>query len=235
MNMELFEQAAKIQAPTTQAIATIAPVITGVSDAISKTADDTKRELEQVRKAIEASPAGEVPKPLNILSSEKLYNLIKTNVNVKTVAGDLPAWKFNSRSQNQGRIKVFEKGGQEYVWNIPEMANAITLTAGLKELLFNDAADEHIINLADIKNWMELITTSGLGHTYKRSDIFKNKIRIIQNRLETMGTLQPKVGVGLKALTLTPSKTVIIPSDPDRLRSELVLQLAAIKAGKNNL
>src|SRR5438093_8154331 len=68
INMGLFEQASKLQAPTTQAIATIAPVI-------SKTADDTKKELEQVRKAIETSSPNEIIKPLDLQSSEKAYSL----------------------------------------------------------------------------------------------------------------------------------------------------------------
>src|SRR5438093_2216949 len=231
MNMGLFEQASKLQAPTVQAIATIPP-------AISKTADDTKRELEQVRKAIEQSPqqSSMELKPLDLQSSEKAYSLVRIDAKVNTIVGDLPAWQFNSRSGNQGRIIVFEKGGQQYVWNAPKMVNPLTLTAGLKEILFNDASNENVITLEDINNWTELITSLGLGHSYKRSDLFKNKIQIIQNRLETMTTLQPKVelpheGEGFKAA----EQAIVIPSDPDKLRSEFVLQLAAIKAGNNNL
>src|SRR5438093_11976835 len=79
MNMGLFEQAAKLQAPTTQAIATIVPVI-------SKTADDTKRELEQVRKAIEQSQqqSSMELKPLDLQSSEKSYSLDRIDAKVNT-------------------------------------------------------------------------------------------------------------------------------------------------------
>jgi hypothetical protein len=213
MNLGLFEQASKIQLPTTQTI--------------TKTADDTKKELQTIKETIEnvKSQTNESIKPLDFQSTETAYSLIKTNVKVKTIAGDLPAWQFNSRSQNLGRIIVFEKDNKEYIWNVPKMANAFTLTEGLKEILFNNATDENIITLDDIEKWTQLITTSGLGHTYKRSDLFKNKIQIIKNRLETM---QPqKEGEGIN--------TVLIPSDPDKLRSELVLQLAAVSAGNNNL
>src|SRR5438093_12296500 len=88
MNMGLFEQASKLQAPTTQAIATIAP-------AISKTADDTKKELELVRKAIEQSrqQSSMELKPLDLQASKKSYSIVRIDAKVKTLFGDVQAWK----------------------------------------------------------------------------------------------------------------------------------------------
>src|SRR5436853_3381866 len=82
-NLGLFEQASKVQAPTIQEIAKIPPVIT-------KTAEDTKKGLELVKKAVETlPPANEVIKPLDFQSSERSYNLVRTDARVKTIVGDL--------------------------------------------------------------------------------------------------------------------------------------------------
>ena len=226
LNMGLLEQAAKIQTPTTEAIA--------------KSSEQTQKAIMQSQANILSQAQANISevKPLQIPSSGKSYNLIKTSQSVKTLVGLL---QFLSRAQNQGRIIVFEKGGEYFVWNVPEMANAIVLTPGLRELLFNDANDDSLISLEDIHSWTELIKSAGLGHVFERTELFKNKIRIIQNRLETASTLQPIVKEG-EALKVPEAghrrqsqapEVITIPLHPDHLREQLILQLRATRAGNS--
>ena len=202
----LLQEAARLQQPTTEAI--------------SKSADRT---VEAVEKAVAHGQATKaltpaVPQstdelvPLQFTSSKSSYSLIKTGEVVSNPSKDieLDIWRFNSSSKsNIGKWVLFSKLGQEYIWDYKYESEPITLTEGLKEILFNDAQNQSVITAEDVAKWKALVSKSGLGSKYKDTIAYR---RLTQ------------IGEGL-------TETVIIPSSIEELCKELELQLQAHAAG----
>jgi hypothetical protein len=210
INLGLYQQASQQQKP--------------ITDILTKTAESTDMKLELIKKTIEnenelsrqrTNNNNEiVPKvtneneedksnsiPLDFNSSGTSYSLINTNEILTDQRGTkFNIYKFNSDAEsNNGKWILFSKGGDEMIWDYKFESQPIILTAGLKEIFFNDAVNREVITSDDIHNWIELMKKSGLGSFYRNTNVYKNLKSLIPPIQE---------GKGLKTDPIT------IPSDP---------------------
>jgi hypothetical protein len=158
-------------------------------------------------------------KPLNRVTINKSYSLIKTGerIHSPTLNVEFDEWKFNSNAKsNVGIFTLLEREGINYIWDFKHKNAGIPLTEGLEEILFNNADRMNKIDEEDIKAWQYLIKSAGLGSEYHSTKLYKTLVdRPTKSKVE-------EVGDGLPA---------IIPSDPNELREQLLLQIAAKQAG----
>lgn len=159
----------------------------------------------------------------NILRTSigKSYSLIQTGKTIESNALNVKfdEWKFNSDAKsNVGKFVLMKRNGIDYIWNFKLDNKGIPLTPGLEEILFNDGTNKDIITPDDIEDWQYLINSAGLSSVYDKSNIAK--------KLQKKPKIE-EVGDGI-------SSFITIPSNPDELREQLALQLAAMKAGHKN-
>ena len=131
--------------------------------------------------------------------------------------GKIPIYTFKSTKKEwPTAFTLFRKNGEDYLFNLDlRSAAPILLTDGLKEIFFNNDPDVNIIQLDDLKLWNSILEETGSNpQSFKQMRFYKN----IANALR-------KEGESISSFPL--------PSDPEDIRKELILQLAANNAGHN--
>ena len=229
MNMGLYEEAYKLQEPITKAIL--------------ETSKDTKNELEKVRKAIENQALAALPAQsqqpsqpliedpddieiLNIINNESATSSRPTNntlTYIKTI-NNVKAYSVGSADNNKqlfglkNTTLVDISSNNEY--KIPSV--------GVAKLLFQSKPSEDNITKDDVDEYKAF-----LDH-YKFNITQDSKRKIIQKyypqtpiRQRQSFVVPEREGEGVK-------ETVLIPSDPGKLREALILQLLDVEAGNNN-
>jgi uncharacterized protein (UPF0254 family) len=214
MNLGLYEQAAKIQEPITKTII--------------ETSEETKKELEKVRNAIQPQsqplaidqqPTVMTPEDIEILNiiknetetSSRLSNntlsYIKTvnNVNAFTIGSGKNRELFGLKNMTLVNINSAE----EYV--IPSV--------GVAKLLFQSKPTENDITKEDVEEYKRFLDR------YKLNITQNSKRKIIHAKTKASSS---------EANTANGEGVITIPSDADKLREALILQLADVKAGNNN-
>ena len=241
MDLGLYEHASKIQKPTIETI--------------SKSSEDTKKGLELIKKTVEnegeltrqnraaiqpLEPLISIIKPINKIQSYENNKYVpqKTNRNREYGNDIFPIWMVGNTE-----YVFIELNDTDYIYNITKNnSKPIILTDGLQEIFFNNAQDKNLITENDIQTWEELLKDSGVPTQYKASRFYKDikgispgvfrksrASRVVEvSDNDNNDNNEPKKGTGFK------TSTVIIPSDPNQLRSDLVLQLSAAKAGNNS-
>ncbi len=125
MDKSLFEESAKVQAPTTQAITESKEETKKALNVINKTIYDkgiaSNQEKDNItsKQVIGIEPPGKL-KPLD-KTEGSFYGLIKTSSTIHSPVFDETffEWKVNSASQsNVGRMILFEKNGNDNVWDL---------------------------------------------------------------------------------------------------------------------
>jgi hypothetical protein len=214
IDLGLYEEASKLQKPTIEAI-------TASSEESKKLVvknNNNNPQIEDVqnKRFINIKP----------LDKEQLYTnkyvLQRTTKTLNINEEDHRVWLLGKHF-----FILVEKDNQEYIINYSlRDSQPIELTEGLNEILFNNGNNKDIITPQDIKTWDNLMNDSNMSG-YKTSTYWKAIVSkpstspIIEEIPDT-----PKKGEGLKP--------IIIPSNPMQLGKELLLQLAACKAGNNN-
>jgi hypothetical protein len=206
-NMNLYQKSSEIQKP--------------IIDKLQTTNEELVKKIEQNNVITPSSNDNQItlikqPQIFNLEkeSNNKSYSLIKTG---KIINASLPniiefdEWKFKSEAQsNIGRFVLLNRDGIDFIWHYKKMEEAIELTDGLNEILFNGVNNRDIITTEDINNWKFLINSAGLSSVYHNSKLYK------------------------KLLNVNGGSIIILPSDPNELKEQLVLQIAAMKAGHKN-
>ncbi len=100
----------------------------------------------------------------------------------------------------------------------------------MKFYLLYTTPDISIITADDVKKWEEIVRNEGLGSNYKSSRLYKvfKRAGLIRDVVSQQQSWIP-TGSGLK-----PDNIIYIPTDPEELKNEFILLLAATKAGHNN-
>ena len=134
-----------------------------------------------------------------------------------------------------------KRDGVDYIWQyLKPDSGGVPLTDGLEEILFNNASNMNLIKTDDVENWKYLIKSAGLSSVYHSSGIGKKLLladvfvpktpkatRAPESRGPSQASRKPSVveGEGLH------SNIITIPTSPDALREQLILQMSALKAG----
>jgi hypothetical protein len=278
MDLGLYEQAVKLQQPTTE-------IISKSSEDNKKGIQDVQGNLQLIKKTIENE--GELLRqqkqqilslPQTIQNTQdtdydNLSPVEKTSYNLKYIlqqknetysaqnGKEYPIWRIGESQINYILVKI---NGKECILNITTRGSKpIKVTEGLDELFFNGALDRNKITTDDINTWKQILKESGIPEQYKSSKFFKDimgdvagispqprksvKRKTLKRDedletpfLDDSGTPKyhykesEKEGEGLKKIKHKREPIIVIPSNPDQLRSELLQQLSEAKSGNNN-
>lgn len=202
-------------------------------DAITKNKEDDNNQSLLIR-SIDSKPNESVTlhiKPLEKESLQESYNLYKTSetISPKGSSIEFPIWMIKSNSKsNVGKFVLFRDGqGIERIWQYTSPEDAMELTDGLSEILFNNADDLSKVTADDKDIYKSMIANSGLESS------FTNKTKIYK-KLFSNPELQRRRNAITTGDGIRDSKVIIIPENPDELREQLLLQLKAQLAGHNN-
>jgi hypothetical protein len=221
-SMNLYRKAAEVQKPIIEAIKE-----NKLSNSNSVTSPATNITTVKTN----------VPKVESITRTSvgKSYSLIKTGEMIESPAlsMEFEEWKFKSKaSSNIGNFILMNYNGEDRIWNFKSNNTGFPLTKGLEEILFSDAANATIISNDDIRDWQYLINSAGLASVYNNSKIAKKLLTsslssTSQNIAEVTDDIINVEGKGLS----TKTETLILPSNSDELRGQLILQMQAMKSG----
>jgi hypothetical protein len=222
MNVGLYEQAARIQEPITKTI--------------TETSEETKKELEKVLNAIENQPphqhatllppqqptvvAPEDVEILDIINNETSSGLTNNTLSHINTINNVMAFTIGS-----GKTKELFGLKNRTLVNIDSKEEYQIPSVGVAKLLFQSKPTEDGITKDDVDAYKRFLDR------YRFSITQNSKRKIIQKFYPKTWTNMdnPEAaasGEGVKVMT--------IPSDPDKLREALILQLADVQAGNNN-
>ena len=226
-NLGLYEQVSKIQKPITKAIA--------------ETSKDTKDELEKVRNAIESQP-----KPLAALPAQQSHPLVEDaeDTEIQNIINNKNGSRQTNNTltlaNNPHGVRVYTIGSADNNKQLFGLKNNTTLvnidskeeykipSVGVSKLLFEPKPTEDNITKEDVDEYQ------GFLEHYHFNITQDSKRKIIQKyypqtpiRQRQSFVVPEREGEGVK-------ETVLIPSDPGKLREALILQLLDVEAGNNN-
>jgi hypothetical protein len=236
-NLGLYEQAARIQEPITKTI--------------TETAEETKKELKKVLNAIEQQPLGALLPPqhqhavpivttpedaeiLSIINNETNTGLTNNTLSHINTINNVKAFTIGSGSNKE----LFGLKNRTLV-NIDSKEEYLIPSVGVAKLLFQSKPTEDDVTKDDVDEYIRFLDQ------YKFTITQNSKRKILQkfypktrtsierkrsavdsfNRVDAT-TSNAVSGEGVKVMT--------IPSDPNKLREALILQLADVQAGNNN-
>lgn len=237
LDMGLYEQASQLQKPTTEAIQ-------AVQTEIQKQTPTPQPLSVASKDIVEDKRLSNITPLFKEQSHSNKYVLQLTTGNITIHGNDYPIWLLG-----QHFFLLVDKDSVPYIINYSLRDSApIELTQGLNEILFNNGENKSIITEQDINIWNSLMYNSNMRN-YKNSRYWKS---FNPTRKETKAALSPQVeekkdykgdGIkrgeseflgGSKPTSLSFDKgSIILPSDPNELRQQLVLQLSAAQAGNN--
>ena len=232
LNLGLYEQAARIQEPITKTI--------------TETSEKNKIELEKIRNAIEnqslpplslcqaeSSSVPQLQQPivtepedteiLNIINNETSSRLNNNTLSHINTINNVKAFTIGSGTNKElfglkNRTLVNINSNEEYL--IPSV--------GVAKLLFQSKPTKDNITKDDVDEYKRFLDQ------YKFSITQNSKRKIIQKFYPKTKVAQENLEEDTDVATGDGVNVITIPSDPDKLREALVLQLADVQAGNNN-
>ena len=242
MNIGLYQEAANIQKPTT--------------DVITKTSENTQKELVSIKKAIDDSSNSndvghlaaltssttitpEEQEVIDIISNAKPNKFSPNNCTLLHLEDRaLPSGPLDHKANvsiytigSKTRRTFFIKDNR--VIDIKGTARIID-SKGVAKLLFENNPSDEDITKDDMDEYKEFLKAYGLSITTSSKKDIENKFypstRRRSTRLQNVPIVEEVEGDGIKQ----PVEVVTIPSDEDELRHNLVLNLTAAKSGNDN-
>jgi hypothetical protein len=237
MNLGLFEQAAKIQQPITNAIA--------------ESSKETKSELERVRNAISnqpqqlaiqskplpamSTPLIEDPDDIEILNiinneTETTPRLTNNTLTLVNIINGVKAFIIGS-----GDKKILFGLKNTTLINIESKEEYRIPSVGVAKLLFQSKPTENRITKEDVDEYKSFLDryNFNISQDSKRKIILKHYPNKTTRRKYVFPEYEGD-GVNNASRSEQTIDTVLIPSDPNKLREALLLQLADCQAGNNN-
>jgi hypothetical protein len=211
-----------------------------IIDAITKRneSNDSNQTLSLVEKAPKENKIFQI-QPIDKISLEESYNLIKTTETISPTDSTLkfPVWKIKSNSKsNIGKFLLFKDDqGIEKIWQYSSLSeDAIELTEGLNEILFNNADDLTKTTDHDKNVYKLMIINSGLDSSFtNKAKIYKKLYSDIPQPPQIFEMIDT-TGIGDGLHDNNKKEVIIIPENQDELREQLILQLQAQVAGHRN-
>ena len=243
MNLGLYEQAARIQEPITKTI--------------TETAEETKKELEKVLNAIERQRAANQPphQPLVPLapSPQQPTVVAPEDAEILSIINNETSSGLTNNTLSHintiNNVKAFTIGSGKYkelfglknrtLVNIDSKEEYLIPSVGVAKLLFQSKPTEDDITKDDVDEYKRFLDQYKFAITQnsKRKILQKfypkTRTSIEADSFNRVGATTVS-GEGLSDSKQSGVKVMTIPSDPNKLREALILQLADAQAGNNN-
>jgi hypothetical protein len=259
LDLGMYERAAELQKPIIESITKSSDTTNKELELIQ--GELTKLQSNGVQSQSQSQLQSTLPKinPIEKQSYDNKYVLSQRNGEfIKFNDEKYPIFRIGESSM---KYVLYKHEGKEYIFNTDiKNYKEIEITPGLNELFFNGAGNINIISPTDIQTWEQLLKECGIPKQYKSSNFYHDVTGILKTpraisttkfKKETAQLSTPKIEEVSDSTNEeeeeekpTTSKkkvkgkgmgvsTVIIPSDPNQLRHDLLLQLAASKSGNN--
>jgi hypothetical protein len=228
-NLGLYEEAARLQEPITKTI--------------TETSAETKKELEKVRNAIEHQHQSLVPlaasqqptivtpedaEIVSIINNETSSGLTNNTLSLISTINNAKAFTIGS-----GKNKELFGLKNRTLVNIDSKEEYTIPTVGVAKLLFQSKPTEDDITKDDVDEYKRFLDQYKFPITQnsKRKILQKFYPKTVAIPADKVGTT---IGEGVSDSKQCGVKVMTIPSDPNKLREALILQLADVQAGNNN-